>query len=1017
VKVVATEKNNMIQVENSNLEQINNQQQEEIMTKIIESKKRPFWHKKNLIRIGLLVSLVLVISFTIILLKDQSEFSVEDFYQNVVMYEERITEIIDEKELELSYQNGVLLKELDEELLTNLRREELQEVYLASEFDIVYTDYLGNLSTTQDFMETIIQVVESQKNIKLEEAFYPSEDNPDLMYRFLMNDEANIVIERNDGIDFAYIKMGLNQNLLSYDECHYAYDLDQEILSIANALIYNDFRFIEDKEAFYVNSSPKSSSLRYTSIETGTQFTISYGNALLEGENYQSEGYVLNYYNSIDNFRVYLQTVDSTIVSETYEVFNEHGTVYRLEDNNVGDSVYEVTTNIVMASGWDYALVSYFSSDEIDSLKGIYLDDGTQLFQGHLGYAFTDNSAYIGYSKDFNGEIDQSTFSLESIGLSLEDETYTYEFFDRIHIDSFEKIEAEFQIEGLDFFSSDLRYQLYHYLDQDIRGSIEGDSEVEVASGDTSELLHALDLYSSNFSGIGSVIQVTDSTLSLYDNEDIVGTIPTRVSLWLDLNQMYYRQSTESYGEPYKREDIYIQVIDQSLIRFYTHDQILEYELISNKPTQSDFLDVTNIVFSGDPLLGMEKIIAISDYEFSIDVNMLIFSTDADMDIVFQQLGISGLDEATMKLTIDFSEDFSSYTQEILIEGLIVDQYDASYLISTTSTVSSFTLQNPLDNQLLYMFLPQGKEDIIITSPVNQQVRYYMNEGESSWIRVYLEPGDYSTNIYGNMTSVTYEIYNTSGSKMEEDYSTHIDELGYYYYKITTPYEQSIEFSVQKITLPTDYNVTFDEFGGNFALDYIDSYSIYHFTTPIFENDMIMIVTVNKPGVEGEWLFLEMEDHFLNYNYSLNQCNLSSTVETCYFYVPSNSTDLITFRGLYEGEVDFDYQFVDFSYFETDVTVANLDDTGPLLILPDNYEASVIFSVDDSFTSKISVNVIGIYSSYIDIALYDMEGSKLSNAVNRSSYDFMPGTYKIVIYFSYYTDFPQLGIVTPYFPK
>ncbi len=1014
---MSTKKTNMILVDDTSLEQIKLQQKEIIMSQITTVKKNPFWNKSNYIRMALLTLFLVIVSISFILFSNRSTFSIDDFYQNVLLYENRITEIIDENEIELSTLDNFQLKALEEELLTNLRREDILEVYLASENDIVYADYFENLITTQVFMNSIIDVIENEDHIELGVAFYPIDDNPEIMYRFIMSDESDIVIERNEGVDFSYIKMGLDQNLLTYDECHYVYDLEQEELSIANALIYSDFRFIENKEAIYVNSSTTLSTLRYTSIETGTQFTISNGLGIIEGNSTYNDGYVLDYYNAIDDFRVYMQVADSQIISETYDIFNNHGLVYRIDDEVVGDSLYNITTNIVNATGWDYALVSNNSSEAIDGLKGIYTDDGTQLFQGHLNYTLTDSYAYLGIKRELIGEIDESTFSLDSYGLNLEDDSFTYAFYERIHLNSFEEIQDEFIIENLDFFASDLRYQLYHYLDQDIQSSIEGVLEVELASGDTSELLHALDLYSRNLNNTGSLVQVTDSILTLYDKDEIAATIPSRVTISLDMNQMYYHQASEISGVTYQREDIYIQVIDESLIRFDTQDQILEYSLITREPTIEDFLDATNIVSSADPLLGMEKIIARSDYEFTTTVNSRFFSTDADMDVVFQQQGINGLDEASMTLNITFSEDYTSFTQVLLIEGLTVEEYNATYEITTTTLVTTFTQINPLDSTTFFMFLPQSKEDIIITSPTNQQVRYYMNEGQSSWIRVYLEAGDYYTNIYGHMTSLTYEIYDEAGIQITEDYSSHIDESGYYYYKITTPYEQGIEFSVTKITLPTDYYVSLDSTGGHVVIDYIDQYSIYHFTTPIYENPMVMIVNVNKPGVEGEWMILEMEDHMLTYNYNLNRCNFSSTEDTCYFYIPVNSTDLITFNGLYEGEIDFDYEFVDFSYFGIDVTVTDLNDTPALLILPDDYEASVIFTVEESFTSIIAVDIIGIYPSYIDIALYDMEGNLLNSAVNRWSYDFIPGNYKIVIFFSYYNDFPEIGIVQPYFPE
>ncbi len=962
---------------------------------------------------SLLVALLILI--IIVLSGNKGTFSIIDFYNNITLYEEKISLIIEENSIELNQQSNNRLLESEIDGVVTLRKEDMLNVYNSSSFNMVYDDYLENLSNTKLFMQEVMAVIDSMDKIKLGEKFYPEKDNFDFSYKFLMSSQDSTVIEKNRGLQFSYIKIGLNKELLEYDEINYAYDLNQETLNIADSLNYANFRFIEGKEALYINSAHDLSSLRYTSIETGQHFTISYGGGVVEGPQYKDIGYAVNAYDALTNSRVFLQVVEGKIISSVYDVFNEHGLLYSLEDLDIFDDEYSLTTNIVSSTGWDYAMVSNVSNLEIDAVKGLYLDDDTKLYQGHLYYTFTPKQAYLGFKQDLTGQIDGNTFSLADYGFLLEDTKFSLSYFNQIKITNFNEIKNQFKIDRLNFFASDLRGELYRYLDVDIRSSIEGEKIEDETTGNITEFLDAFNKFNANLEEKPNLSLSSTNVIKLYDGKKLKDTLTTKSSVSIDINQYYYHQINEVITGSYLKDEKYIMEKDGLLIEFNIEEQTLDYTIISRESNYDSFLNAAQITYIENPLMGFEDIEQKSTYEFRIIVNKNIFATDADMDIVFQQLGLEGLDDASLVMDYLFSPDYMSYETTLTIEGLKTKTYDAIYKVSSETKIQSITLINPLESSSLFSFLPQATSDIIFTTDTDSQSRYYMHEGTASWIRLYLEKGDYEINISGHHTSLNYEIFDSNMILIEENALLHIDQADYYYFKLTTPYEQGIEFLVQKIILPTEFSIALTLEAKNIHIDLIDMYSIYHLLLPSIEEEMILVITKNEPSGEGVWLELDPDDRDYGNSYGLNTCDFRSDKKTCYFYLkPSYDFDLI-FSGQYEGAVDLDYEFIKVADFPTEATVADIADAPYLLFLPNGPETKLTFTMTKTLNTKIYLDVFGIYKSYLNVKLYDDQGNLLRDGFATWPYLLTPGTYTVVVYYDYYEEAP-LGIIRPFFP-
>lgn len=408
----------------ADLERIQKTETAAIMAKIKEPRVRPLIPiKKRVLWTAMSLLLLLSVAVTVALLLPKPEFTMTDFYQNLTEIRERMDEILEADIEERANSSFSSATPLDNPLLTTHRRDDLLAIYEHSEYDLVEGDYLENLETTRMWMDEIVAVIDAQDIIVLGEDVSPDPTNPELRYRFTMASETFLVVDKRDGHTFSYIKVGLDEDLLKYDEIHYIYDLEGETLSIAQSLLYNYFRFSENNEAVYINSDTDESSLRYTSIQSGRQFTVARGTTILESEvDPDAVGYFLDAYDPVQHALISMTVKDGVILSESYRILSPNVLLYDYSDSNRFDDSYEFTFNIIPATGWDYAVVTQGgTNEEVLAAQGIYRDDGTRLYDGHVYNTVTPTYAYLGLKAEKEGSIGEATFDVSEYGLTLDD--------------------------------------------------------------------------------------------------------------------------------------------------------------------------------------------------------------------------------------------------------------------------------------------------------------------------------------------------------------------------------------------------------------------------------------------------------------------------------------------------------------------------------------------------------------------------------------------------------------------
>jgi hypothetical protein len=1007
----------MVHLLEEDLDQIQADETQKIMAMIRPQPTKIRFTRTRWLLVSLCVFVVALIVSLTFLLRPTDELSMADFYSNLTQYRDRMIRLIGEEDVELSTLAMTSAIELDMSELTTYRRDDVLQLYEQTYYNHLERDYLENLATTREWMDEIVAIAGNHQNIVLGEPYAPDASNPELTYRFMMSDAVNIIIDKRDGQSFSYIKMGVDQELLSYNEIHYMYDLTGDTLSIADSLIYNYFRFIENQEAVYINSAMQESSMRFTSIMTGQSFTIASGTTIVEsGENRDAFGYFLNAYDPEANYTASIEVVDDIILSESYQVFSPHDLLYYYADSDLLDNRYEFAFNLIPATGWDYVVVSEGgSSPETIAARGVYKDDNTKLYDGHMNYSVTPINAFIGIRAEYQGEIDEETFLLDEFGLELIDAQFTLAAFQELRISSFEEMKTAFQIPNLDFFADNLRGELYQYLDVAIRASIEGEDLDYETTGDVDEFLEATATFGDHLASVGSFVDTSQTIIDIYDGTTLISSIPTESAIAVDFNAMYYRAVNLLKVSPYTREEQYYLIFNDDLIRMDVANQIIEYQLLVKNAGLPDFIRHLPIVNYDNPLQGMDHITAGSGRRFDIGINLDFFPGDADMNIVFEQLGFSGLDEATLTLRYEFDADYKGYISTLMIEGLTMEEYDVVYRIVSDVKIMPISITNPLDSDQYTMFLPESIAAIIIDAPLNQTNRYYMRENPA-YARVNLEAGDYYINYYGDMAQITVQVLDSEGLEVTFGPYLHIEEAGTYYLRIDTPYEQSIVLEITKVTLPTEYDVEFVPEGGTIHIDDFNELTHYTFHFPSLEEATYMVVTVNEPTGNNASLSLKMENHQLDFSYGMNLCNFDDNREHCYFYVEAGYDEPVTLFGSFAGVVDFNYEFLPLSAFPSEVTVDNLNDCPVLLFSADHPELRVTFTVTEAITTRVRLEIIGLYASYLNARLYNSLGDLLSQRFVSFSYSLSPGTYTIVIYYDR-NESPPMGLIRPYFPS
>ncbi|MGD9909427.1 MAG: hypothetical protein AB7U79_02340 [Candidatus Izemoplasmatales bacterium] len=931
-----------------------------------------------------------------------TSISIQEFYEDIVVYESRLNEIVGSDPIEprwapkTSHINPTLSNDVNDWIKT-ITREEILASHYNTHFDMVYDSYLEQLVTTQAFVSYIKELIEDQEDIPLFEPFHPL-DQEDKTFTLILSEEGYILIDALVDTMHLYLKIGLNEDLLEYSELTYYYAGNSLSPKDEIEMDFTLFKFIENKEATHIVYSSGNSSVQYTSIERDQQFTISTGDSL-EGIEEAQNGYILNFYDRALNTQSYLTVVGDEIINETYDIFDEYGQVYRYEDYN---NAIRLQVNFVTATGWDYVVASDASSEEIDPLTGIFLNDGTKIYDDWFNYTYTPTYGHLGLwiHLDSKEDLTNEIFSLNQYGMNLDHPKANIEFFNLVDIDSFEQIKSKFSVDNLDFFATDLHRELYLYIDQDIRNDLEGlNEEPIVATGDVASFSAALSSFANHLNTTPSLSSTSTTLIKILDNDhNVLATTSSENSLSIDLVQMYIRNYTRISGSGvFEEYSYYIDGTKGNLVEYEIDGPVVRYNILSEEASSEKFFEQFNEVFNSGDFSYVRTVTKVNDTTYELMVtSKFLGSNGVDLNTLFQQEGINGLSDQDIKITYTFSEDYSSYQISFEITGLSMDEFLVEITSTEVTTVEEVTVISPLDLGYLIFQLPQSIDNILFNTGPSSG-RYVLGAGYS-YMKLDLKAGNYSVTVRADYSNPSITVMDEDMNVIEFDGTFTAPNDGYYYLKIYCPFSQSADIYIDDFYLPEFYYFDLDPFDGTFeATVVLEGISGSTITVPSSNEDRVLIIHPYLVSDMSEDDML-MVDEQLEELHIYGGFNLTSMFEPepCYLYLPKDTEIDLQLNGYFSGTFGFTYEYISVPTGAFDNTYDWVDlSTSPILWMT---EESPIAHVNFTITSSGSYTLETIYSdfgySYQNAELYDSSGSVIS-------YDWMnsvtlaPGNYYI----------------------
>jgi hypothetical protein len=923
---------------------------------------------------------------------NNNQFTISDFYNQFSDYKEHIDSILSNHVVEqsASFRQNITelsLKEMNNEYTETYTREEILDAHYNANFDLVNEDYIEQLINTELFMSDILELLENQEDIPLFEPFHPEGDTS-VTYEFIIPEAGYILIDALYNNTHLYLKMGLNDDLLDYQELHYYYSGDSLSPKDSIEMTFNYFKFLEDKEAVYVNYLGDSASLRYTNIQDDEQFVVSKGDNIIEESEYEQSGYVLNVYDREANVRSYLQVIGDEIIGETYDVFDEYGLVYRYDNYDYNDGVKALQINIATATEWDYVVASEYSNDEIDELTGIFLNDGTKLFDGRFSCTYTPNYGFVGIWLELNEsvEITNEFFRLNQYGMNLDHPKANIEFLNQIKLDNIEIIKNQLQIDNLDFFAEDLHQQLYNYIDLDIRDDLEGNNKEPIeTTGDVEEFLDALEQFNNNLNETSSYqTNNTVTTTIIDDNNNVLTETTIRNFIDFDLMAKYYREYTQVGPSSY------VYVIDgtkDQLIEFEIKEVVANYYILSEESTTANFMEayseITGSDLSFDDMLdSVKSITQIGDTTFELDVTTAFLGeAGVDMDILLEQQGITGLDKQTILITFKFNEDFTNYEVTYNLENLSFEDYKVEIYSYSLTEIEAVTINSPQDLEYLKYFLPQSIEQAefdFIFGPGS----YVIYKG-TSYLKTHLEPGEYSINLNGSNRDPEFTVLDKNLNTLEyDDNRFEATYEGYYYIKITSSAQQDLDVYIRNNPTPVFFEFDLDSENGQFEENIsLDWNSFYDINVPSATYDRLLVLNPylfdeNAEHLDPDLLLMaEIEEN--NYH---DSCLLNEQLKPCYLYLPANYDITFELIGYYSGNIGFNYEYVAVPQGEFDNTHTWDDITESLMLwmTDDSPVAHVDFTIEETGTYELNTFYKDFGYSYQEAGLYSSDGTQIT---------------------------------------
>ncbi len=934
-------------------------------------------------------------------------YTIDDVRERLIECKERIEEIIFSEYPEFAEEMGFVQSYSDlPDGVEKHTREELLSVRNASGLPDMFGGYSEFLFEVEMFVDEFIEILTDNDSIRIGVPYYPDLEESSMYYVFDMSNDNYVLVQIAFEYGNEFMKIGFTDGLLDLREVMYAYNLESDFIHIEDSVYYNYMSFTEDQECIYMNSIDNSVSITYTSIADQRYFSASFDSEF--AEDIGESGYNLNAYDAENNVNYYLNVQDDFIVGETYTVYNEHGFLYNYSDYDISDDEIRLYIDFVEADGWDYILSSNFqNSDEIEAASGIFLDDDTQLYSGSVYCNVNEYYVSAQLRRTLSPEeLTNDVLKLTDYGIYLDDDRASLAFLNSIKITDINDVKDDFIIEGLNIFAENKRLELYNFLDEDVKAVFTHVDEPVETTGDVAEFNQSLAYFNAEFQNTLqiSVKQTSVMTITYDGNSE---SSYTYSGYDCDYNDFYYREYFKEGHFGY--DTTMLLPYEDKLIEFTSNSHVTSYSTIADVVSEENFYNYIQQKLdlnSNDYTAGMISVEKQDEFTYFIVLDKSFLSTTIDMNQVFEQQGISGLNDASMSAVITFASDYQSYSMEISITGLyLTDEPDFEIVVSNsiTASCSNFTKVDPM-NLANTLQLPDNQSDIIIDTPSDILVSFYTSDSGSSWVRMELNEGYYIARI-----GAEFNIYDTDGNLIENDYYLIIENAGTYYFELLTDYSQIVDFDVFKVPDRNLVEYVLNASQGHLTLVKETEDTDYTFTVPVGENDRLVRFDLPDIDLSGT-IFGFWADEFLN------GATWGKTYEgeaiSIYFYIPAGESLDIAGSGPYIGTIEMDYEIFDVPIDTGSMPVyesETIDDLPDVILTPEIGEARLDFTVTEAGEYNFVFEFYNFGMAQVTCDLYSSDGILIMSDWGYRWSNLAVGDYYVIFHYEDYE--PNLVVI------
>jgi len=408
--------------------------------------------------------------------EDLSNLNIDSYYEKAVEYQEKLSDLIDnEVQMNMEFEN--VIEPLKFSILNSANDLDDLKKYPKEHFMDVYSNqpgYQNDIDRTEflylykDLLDFIIEELEKNSieelDVFIELNLLQFEDisvscsfssQEEIIFKLdYITGEFRIMTAFKTGYenDTFYVK--------ELDYYHYEGDINY---------IYSEFYEDDYYMSINVNSEDDFSYL-FTSVRTDEHFVLAKVDGVIEGQEEAYGGYSILWYDTVSQIRYNVGfSREDVVLSEYYEVFNDHGIVFSYIDYDTLNPEVRFAWNMLEASGWDYAYVDDLESSNPQPGDGIYKDD-VLLFDGDkFNVGLNDNYANLRIEKEFNiNEYTEEQLNLTEYGLTFSIENLNFDYIENLKYQASVASKDYEYFKGIDFFGNDIVSDFIDMIDNDI---------------------------------------------------------------------------------------------------------------------------------------------------------------------------------------------------------------------------------------------------------------------------------------------------------------------------------------------------------------------------------------------------------------------------------------------------------------------------------------------------------------------------------------------------------------------